>query len=158
MSKFFKNMSCDRAREKAMRYCSYQERCVLDLEKRFYAWNVKKENWDKIVDYLIKDDFLNEKRYVEAFVRGKFKMKKWGRNKIKIGLISKRVYDEKLFNTVFETEIEEEEYLSTLKGLIEKKLLLINEADDYKKREKLYRYMLGKGYESELILKNLSPT
>ena len=47
MSKFIKNMSYDRALEKAMRYCSYQERCVQDLEKRFYAWNVKKIDWDK---------------------------------------------------------------------------------------------------------------
>jgi regulatory protein len=155
MPKFFKNMSYDRAREKAMRYCSYQERCVLDLEKRFYAWNVKKEEWDKLLDYLIEEDFLNENRYIEAFVRGKFKMKKWGKNKIKMGLVVKRVYDEKQFNLAFEEEIEEEEYLNTIKTLIEKKALLIDEPDELKRRDKLYRFMLSKGYESELILKEL---
>jgi regulatory protein len=155
MSKFIKNMSYDRALEKAMRYCSYQERCVLDLEKRFYAWNVKKDEWDKILDYLMEDDFLNEKRYVEAFVRGKFKMKRWGKNKIKMGLMAKRVYKEEQFNTVFEGEIEEKEYLETLKDLIEKKAQLINEEDGFKRRDKIYRYMLGKGYESELVVENL---
>jgi len=156
MSKFLKNMSYDRALEKAMRYCSYQERCILDLEKRFYAWNVKKEEWDKIIDHLLKDDFLNESRYVEAFVRGKFKIKKWGKNKIKMGLIAKRVYDEKQFTNVFEEEIEEEDYLKTIKELIEKKALLINEPDELKGRDKLYRYMLGKGYESDLITRELN--
>ena len=151
-------MSYDRAREKAMRYCSYQERCVLDLEKRFYAWNVKKSEWDKILDYLIEEDFLNENRYVEAFVRGKFRIKKWGKNKIKMGLMTKRTYDEKLFDTVFEAEIEEEDYLKTIKDLIGKKTLLINEDDELKRRDKLYRYMLGKGYESELIVKELNVT
>lgn len=154
MSKFIKNMSYDRALEKAMRYCSYQERCVLDLEKRFYAWNVKKSDWDNILDYLINEDFLNEQRYVEAFVRGKFKIKKWGKNKLKMGLIAKRVYNEKQFNGVFDEEIEEEEYLKTISELIEKKTLLINEEDELKRRDKLYRFMLGKGYESDLILKH----
>ncbi|MBL4667880.1 MAG: RecX family transcriptional regulator [Flavobacteriales bacterium] len=148
-----KNMPYERALAKAMRYCSFQERCQLDLTNRFIAWDVKKENFDKLLDVLIADDFLNENRYVEAYVRGKFRIKKWGKNKIKMGLMVKRVYDEKLFNTVVETEILEEDYLKTLQTLIEKKSLLIIESDEFKKRDKLYRYMLGKGYESELVSK-----
>ena len=155
MSKFIKNMSYDRALEKAMRYCSYQERCVQDLEKRFYAWNVKKIDWDKILDYLIEEDFLNENRYVEAFVRGKFRIKKWGKNKIKMGLIAKRVFDEKQFIATVESEIEDKDYTKTMIDLIEKKGQLIKEEDKVKKRDKLYRYMMGKGYESELIAKEL---
>ena len=149
-------MSYERALAKAMRYCSFQERCQLDLTNRFIAWDVKKENFDKLLDVLIADDFLNENRYVEAYVRGKFRIKKWGKNKIKMGLMVKRVYDEKLFNTVVETEILEEDYLKTLQTLIEKKSLLIIESDEFKKRDKLYRYMLGKGYESELVSKELN--
>ncbi|MDG1476912.1 MAG: regulatory protein RecX [Vicingaceae bacterium] len=150
-----RNMSYDRALAKAMRYCSFQERCQLDLINRFIAWNVEKKNFDKILDVLIADDFLNEARYVEAFVRGKFKMKKWGKNKIKMGLISKRVYKESQFEQVFNEEIDEEEYLKTISELIEKKGHLIEETDEFKKRDKLYCYMLGKGYDSELILKEL---
>lgn len=156
MSKFYKNMSYDRALEKAMRYCSYQERCVLDLEKRFYAWNVEKSDWDKILDYLIEEDFLNENRYVEAFVRGKFRIKKWGKNKIKMGLMSKRVFNEQQFNSVVESEIGDEDYMKTMVDLIEKKGQLIKEDDGVKKRDKLYRYMMGKGYESGLIAKELN--
>ena len=156
MSKFLKNMPYDRALEKAMRYCSYQERCVLDLEKRFYAWNVKKSDWDKIIDNLIKEDFLNEIRYIEGFVRGKFRMKKWGKNKIKMGLMNKQVFDEKSFITVFDSEIIEEDYLQTMKYLIQQKLLLIENEEALKKRDKLYRYLLSKGYESELIISELN--
>lgn len=150
-----RNMSYDRALAKAMRYCSFQERCQFDLTNRFIAWNVKKEEFDKILDVLIEDDFLNEVRYVEAFVRGKFKMKKWGKNKIKMGLIAKRVYNESQFDQVFNEEIDKEEYLKTIVELIEKKSYLVDESDEFKKRDKLYRYMLGKGYESELVLKEL---
>jgi regulatory protein len=149
-------MSLDRARNKAMRYCSFQERCQLDLTNRFRAWNVEEKNWDIILDYLIGENFLNETRYVEDFVRGKFKMKKWGINKIKMGLIAKRAFNESQFDKVFKAEIEEEEYLKTISELIEKKNYLINEPDDFIKRDKLYRYMLSKGYESDLVLKKLN--
>lgn len=156
MSKFYKNTPYDSALEKAMRYCSYQERCQLDLTNRFMAWNVKKADWDKILDYLIKEDYLNENRYVEAFIRGKFRIKKWGKNKIKMGLINKRVFNEQLFTTIFEAEIEDQDYLCTIKELLEKKSLLISEEDGLKRRDKLYRYMLNKGYESDLISKELN--
>lgn len=149
-------MLYERALEKAMRYCSYQERCRLDLTNRFIAWNVKKTDWDRILNSLSKEDFLNEHRYVEAFVRGKFRMKKWGKNKIKMGLIAKQVYNEQLFNTVFESEIEEKEYLQVIRELLEKKSLLITEKDGLKKRDKLFRYLLSKGYESDLISKELA--
>ena len=156
MSKLYKNMSYERALEKAMRYCSYQERCQLDLTNRFTAWNVAKNEWDRILDHLIEENFLDENRYVEAFVRGKFKMKKWGKNKIKMGLMKKRVFNENLVNLVFESEIEEEDYLRTIKELIERKMNLISETDPIVKRDKVYRYMLSKGYESDLIAKELN--
>ena len=155
MKQYARNMSLDRAREKAMRYCSFQERCQLDITNRFIAWNVEKENWDKILDYLIEEDFLNESRYVEAFVRGKFIIKNWGKNKIKMGLMAKRVFDENQFNIVVAAEIEDEDYHQTINVLIEKKNLLITEEDDFKRKDKLYRYMLNKGYESELVVEAL---
>lgn len=147
-------MSYDRALEKAMRYCSYQERCLLDLEKRFVAWNVKKEDWDRIIDYLLEEDFLNEERYIEAYVRGKFNIKKWGKHKIVAGLMQKRISGSKV-TVALNSEIEEEDYLNTIKSLIERKILLLDEPDSLKLRDKLYRYLLSKGYESDLVVKEL---
>ncbi len=148
-------MSFDRALEKAMRYCSYQERCVQDLEKRFYAWNVKKSEWDKILDYLLEEDFLNETRFIEAYVRGKFLIKKWGRNRISMGLMQKHINGKKVLEA-FDSEIDEEVYLQTIRNLLEKKSQLINEPEKLKRRDKLYRYLMSKGYESDLIVKELN--
>lgn len=148
-------MSYDRALEKAMRYCSYKERCLQDMEKRFVAWNVKKQDWDKIIDYLIAENFLSEARYIEAYVRGKFFHKKWGKNKIVLGLMQKKISGSKV-DEVIKQEIEEEVYLNTIKELISKKSNLIDESDSLKKRDKLYRFMLSKGYESELVVKYLA--
>ena len=147
-------MSYDRALEKAMRYCSYQERCLQDMEKRFVAWNVKKQDWDKIIDQLIEENFLSETRYIEAYVRGKFNIKKWGKNKIVLGLMQKQIAGSKVDRAI-EQEIEQEIYLNTIKELIDKKSNLITEEDSLKKRDKLYRFMLSRGYESELVVKYL---
>lgn len=145
-------MSSEKALEKAKRYCSFQERCILDVENRFRAWNVKKEDWDALIDKLMQQNFLNEKRYIEAFVRGKFLMKKWGKIKIKAELNQKKIYGKEI-NEVIENEIEEDEYLKTIKQLIIKKKSLLNEKEKLKEKEKLYRYLLSKGYEQELIFK-----
>lgn len=68
----------------------YQERSLFDVEQRLEAWGLKKSRWDEVIDALLKDDFLNEERYIEAYVRGKFFSKKWGRNKIILGLKKKK--------------------------------------------------------------------
>ena len=88
-------------------------------------------------------------------MRGKFIIKNWGKNKIKMGLMAKRVFDENQFNIVVAAEIEDEDYHQTINVLIEKKNLLITEEDDFKRKDKLYRYMLNKGYESELVVEAL---
>lgn len=146
-------MSYDRAIEKAMRYCSFQERCILDVKNRLLAWNVKKEEWDKVIDKLLELDFLNEDRYVEDYVRGKFTMKKWGRNKIKAGLMQKRISGKKVTEEL--NSIDERQYESTIENLIEKKKNLLALKEGLELRDKLYRYMIGKGFESDLVLKCL---
>ena len=155
MPKLYQNMSFDSALEKAMRYCSYQERCRLDLENRFVAWNVKKNDFEPLIQRLIKEDFLNERRYIEAYVRGKFLIKKWGKNKIKMGLMAKKIFNEELVAKVFVSEIDENTYVSTIKELISKKNALLDDSDPLKKRDKIYRYLLNKGYESELVVTGL---
>lgn len=148
-------MSYERALAKAMRYCAYQERCEQDVRKRLIAWNVKTKEHEKIIETLLEQDFLNKSRYIEAYIRGKFKIKNWGKNKIKSGLINKNVYDNSVFNQMVIQEIPEEEYLLVLKRLIEKKRMQINGTDKLVAKDKLYKYLLNKGYEPDLILKHI---
>jgi len=73
-----------------------------------------------------------------------------------MGLYQKKILDERIINKIFNSEIEEEEYEATIKQLLEKKNELITEEDALKKRDKLYRYLISKGYESELIVKMMN--
>ena len=70
--------------------------------------------------------------------------------------MAKRVYNENLVAKAFDSEIDNEEYLNVLQDLIVQKSNLLEEADVLIKRDKLYRYLLNKGYESELVSKELT--
>ncbi|PKP51094.1 MAG: hypothetical protein CVT95_01650 [Bacteroidetes bacterium HGW-Bacteroidetes-12] len=155
MAQFFRNMSPERALEKAKWYCSFQERCKNHVQNRLTAWKVEQKHFDAIIETLEKEDFLNEKRFTEAYVRGKFLIKKWGKIKITSELYQLSI-DKRFINDAITTEIDEGDYLKTIKELIEKKIFLLKEIDETKKKEKLYRYLLSKGYESELIFKLLA--
>jgi regulatory protein len=154
MAQYFKNMQPEKALEKAKWYCSFQERCKQHVLNRLIVWNVEKKYFDDIIDKLIDDDFLNETRFAEAFVRGKFNIKNWGRVKITAQLyqlhINKKDIDVAL------AVIDEEEYFKTLNHLAEKKKEQLKEEQDSNERKaKIFRYLSSKGYESDLIYKLL---
>ncbi|MCB9359903.1 MAG: RecX family transcriptional regulator [Flavobacteriales bacterium] len=153
MQNRIKKIDYQKALEKAMRYCVYQERCILDVENRLLAWGLPKSDWDKLIDKLIEQDFLNENRYIEDYVRGKFLIKKWGRNKIKAGLLQKKIRGAEVEEKIM--SIDEAEYKKTINYLIEKKRVLLTQKDDLELRDKLYRYLLSKGFESEIIVEEL---
>ena len=148
-------ISYDKALEKAMRYCAYQERCLSEPKEKFYTWGVRVSDQKKVLNELLELDYLNEDRFVESFVRGKFNIKRWGRNKIRLELVKKGIDSSKI-NLVIQEEISDEEYEETISLLIDRKINLSTETDQIKKRDKIYRFLINKGYESELVSKALN--
>jgi regulatory protein len=130
-------------------WCAYQERSQQDARDKLYELGMWTEAVEEIISQLIQDNFLNEERFACSFARGKFSIKKWGRIKIKQELKQKRVGEYCLKKAM--KEIDETEYLNTLKKLIESKRLLIKESNKVKLKYKLLNYALSKGYESDLI-------
>ena len=68
---------------KVQSYCSYQERCQQEVRDKLYQWKLSDEKAELIIKQLIEDDFINDERFAINFARGKFRIKKWGRIKIK---------------------------------------------------------------------------
>lgn len=134
---------------KLQSWCAYQERCQHDVRNKLYEIGMWQEAVENIIVKLIEDNFLNEERFALAFARGKFNIKKWGRIKIKQELKQKRVSDYCLKKAL--QQIDETEYLATLKKLIESKRRLINEKSPIKLQYKLMNYALSKGYEKDLV-------
>lgn len=134
---------------KAEHYCAYQERSQQEIRNKLYEWGLWKNEVEEIISELIQTNFLNEERFTMAYVSGKFKMKKWGKMKIKQGLKLKGVTEKMILNAL--KTIDYDEYLETILVLANKKLPSIKENDAYKRKYKLTSYLMGKGFESNLI-------
>ncbi|MBE9602697.1 regulatory protein RecX [Pedobacter sp. MC2016-24] len=138
---------------KAEHYCAYQERSQQELRNKLYEWGQWSDDVEEIISELIQTNFLNEERFTQAYVSGKFKMKHWGKIKIRQGLKLKNVPDKMISNAL--KGIDYDEYLATILMLAEKKAGTIVEKDAYKKRYKLVSYLLGRGFENDSIIEVL---
>lgn len=145
-----KSFTVQEIQEKLASYCAYQDRCQWEVENKLREFNLIPEARDQILIYLIQNKFLNEERFAKSFARGKFYQKNWGKIKIRIEL-KKRKIPSKLIESSLR-EIDEEDYLKTLRHLFEKKKnSLISERESFKKKAKIRNYLLQKGFESEII-------
>ena len=137
------------ALEKASKYCAYQERCQWDMERKLHEWNVDAEIRDEVIARLIIEGFLSEERFAKAYTQGKINIKRWGRYKLRNELKAKQISDysiEKAFQ-----QIDDDIYLSNLRKLIEVKRHSMIGNSEFEIKMKLIRYLISKGYETELI-------
>lgn len=140
--------------EKLKHYCAYQERCHSEVRTKLLSLKVYGSELENIITALIDEDFLNEERFAQAYCRGKFYYKQWGRNKIIQSLKLKQVSDYCIKKGL--KEIDEEEYIQTLHSIItQKKQQFASEASIFVKKNKIFQYLYRKGYESSLINSSL---
>jgi regulatory protein len=135
-------------------WCAYQERCQQEVRDKLYAFGLRSTDVETIIAQLISDNYLNEERFARAYAGGKFRIKKWGRIKIKAGLKAKRVSDYCIRKGL--EEIEEREYRKTLQKLLNDKARLLAEKNRIRRKYKLLQFAFAKGYEQELIMDLLS--
>lgn len=137
------------AKQKIEAFCAYQERCDFEVRQKLFFWNLNLEDVDALIADLITHNFLNEERFAEAYVSGKFRIKKWGRIKIRQQLKLKKISAYSINKGML--IIEDDEYLKTAKELIESKSRQIKSKNHWDKINKLKRYLSSKGYETELV-------
>src|SRR5690606_37813600 len=144
-----KSYTVDEALKRMEHYCSYQERCHKEVIQKLRSMSMIPEAIDHIVVKLIHDDFLNEERYAKAFVSGKFRIKKWGKQRLTRELKQKDIG--KMLITLALQSISDHDYLETFHALAEKKAESIKETNVFKKRKNLADYLLYRGWESHLV-------
>jgi regulatory protein len=140
-------LSNDAILKKVLHYCAYQDRCTQEVSKKLATFDMPDSEKGKILKLLVDEGYLDDERYASTFVRSKIHLKKWGVNKIRMGLKLKGISDEIINNSLSEIdpEIYREELIKVLKA---KK---INETDPYKRKAKLAQYAIQKGYEPSLV-------
>lgn len=145
-----KEYTDNEARYKAESYCSIAERCIFDVQLKLQQWGMSPQVIDSIIEYLVENNFINEQRYVKAFVHEKFHFNHWGRIKIQQSLRMKR-----LPCTLIEEAMEiidEADYMSSLVVMLQKKRKEIKASNDYERSGKLIRFALSRGYEMSDIV------
>ena len=134
-------------------YCAYQERCYKEVEEKLFSYAATVSEKEAVLTHLIEQNYINEERFAQSFVRGKHNYKFWGKNRIinelKYRNISSRIIEIAL------KEIPETTYLSNFHALAEKNWENSTERKGPKKNKKFVDFLLRKGYETHLIFEKL---
>jgi len=144
-----KYFSIEEIKRKLERYCVYQDRCHKEIETKLREFVLIKEAKNQIILHLMEHDFVNEERFSKSFARGKFNIKKWGKQRIVRELKLRDVSPYNIKTAL--KEIDEEVYIDTVFEITEKRNRLLKESDIYKRKKKLSDFLMRKGYEFDLI-------
>ncbi|TLP72919.1 regulatory protein RecX [Maribacter sp. ACAM166] len=153
MTEKTKGYTVQEATKKIENYCVYQDRCHKEVISKLRGMGMIPLAIDTIIGQLIQDRFLNEERFSKSFARGKFNIKKWGKNRIVNELKYRNISRYNITSAL--KEIDPNEYLNTLDILANKRLQQLSEPNIQKRKKKLADYLLYRGWESHLVYEKL---
>lgn len=136
-------------KQKIQHYCAIRDRCQSQVIKKLKDYGANTHQLEDILKELVQHDFLNEERFARTFCSGKFKINKWGKQKIAYEL-SKLKVPQKIIE-IGMSEVNQSEYISRIAELSEKKYKLVKDSNSYIRKKKVVNYLVGKGYETNLV-------
>lgn len=139
--------------QRASKFCAYRERCTFEVKEKLKSLGANYNTQEKIIALLQEGNYLDDKRFAEIYARGKHRNNKWGKEKIKNGL-----YQKKIETSIIETaldSLDEALYTETLSYLIAQKIARTKADSDFELRKKIADYLIGKGYEVNLVWEKL---
>jgi regulatory protein len=143
------SLSPEQALQKLRHYCAYQERCHSEVKEKLFDLGIRMKEHDAIIATLIEENYLNEERFAIAFAGGKYRIKHWGRVKIKYELKQRQVSDYCIRKAL--KQIDEDEYLQKLLTLATDRYASLKKEQYFTRKKKTIDYLLRHGYEQSLI-------
>jgi regulatory protein len=134
---------------KARALCASKEYCISEVHDKLLSWGTDVNDCARIIELLEKDNFINEVRYANGFVKDKFNFNKWGKVKISAHLRAKNISGETIKEAL--DSIDNETYKQTLVNLLSVHRRSVKAKNQYDLKAKLLRYGLSKGFESSLL-------
>jgi len=131
------------------KYCSHGERCLFDVRQKLQAEQLPKAEEQRIIERLLQEKFVDEKRFSRSFVHDKFRLNHWGRVKIAYELKSRGIPPEVAIEAI--EAIDEDEYHTVLADLLKKKKRSVDGRSPQEIYQKLVRFASSRGFESELV-------
>lgn len=134
---------------KAQRFCVYRERCISEVKSKLNLLNVPENMVNDYIEDLQEDKFIDEKRFATAYTNDKFKLNNWGKIKIRQHL---KVYgiDNALISFALKN-IDETAYKKSIKKLMVNYKPKTKGLHELQKKQKIYNYLFGKGFEPEYV-------
>ena len=135
---------------KATALCSQSEHCKAQIMEKLSLWGVSVQDAYNIMDYLVKEKYIDNKRFARAYCHDKFCYNHWGRIKIRQMLRHLRLSDEEIEEGM--QTINDEDYLEALNDVLRAKDRTLCEKDIYHRKAKLVRHLLSRGFETDFAL------
>jgi regulatory protein len=149
-----KTYTVEEALIKLQKYCSYQDRCHKEVAQKLKEMQMISQASEQIILKLIEGNFLNEERFAMAYVRGKFRIKNWGKRRL-VSELKQRQISKYIINKAL-NQISEDDYKATFETLAERKATSILGSSKLKKKKKLADYLLYRGWESHLVYEKVN--
>ncbi|MDP3580850.1 MAG: regulatory protein RecX [Ignavibacteria bacterium] len=142
-----------KARDSAFRFLGLRLHSTSELKLKLQKKKHQQEIIEKVLTYLAEKNYLNDEEFAKQFVAERIKRKKVGIGKLTAELMKKGIKRELIKENLL--DIDQEKYLENATEIAQKKLLQIRkkETEERKISAKLYSFLAGKGYESDLIRK-----
>lgn len=129
--------------------CAQAEHCQWEMLEKMRRWEVPEEAQARVMQRLVKERYVDDERYAQAFVKDKIRYNKWGRRKVDQALWQKHI-DEDIRKRVLD-EVDDDEYLKVLRPLLKQKRKSTKANSDYELNQKLMRFALGRGFTFDII-------
>lgn len=147
-------ISSAKALDRLETLCARSEQCTFDLRRKLYRWGVGQGDANRIIASLERNRFVDDARFARAYVLEKVRCSRWGRVKVRVGLMAKRIGRD-IIDEAIEEEIDEREYRANLLEIMRAKRRTVEDADSYEGKTRLFRYGISRGYESAEVVKVL---
>ena len=146
-----KQVSPEQALARLEQLCVRSEHCTGELRSKLRNWRIMPDDAETVIYSLKRRRFVDDERFTRAFVRDKYKLGHWGRQKIRMALRAKGIPAE-MIDEAFD-EIDPEEYEASLAYVVKAKARTICDEDPYMRRQKILRAVVARGFETSLAIK-----
>lgn len=149
VQKIRRDKTPEQALASLMRLCAKAERSSGDALRLMRGWGVADADARRVLDRLIADRFIDDRRYAEAFVREKMSLSGWGRYKIGAALRAKGIPQALVTEAMAQTD--GTDMGERLTEILLRRMRTLKAAAPFDARAKLMRYALSQGYDYETV-------
>ncbi|WP_234573363.1 regulatory protein RecX [Rhodohalobacter sp. 614A] len=142
-------------RDACFRYLSRRDHSSFELKQKVGKKGFKTSDIEQVIQNLSDSGYLDDETFAAKFVEEKTELNQWGPKKIKSHLYKKGI-DRKIIDKVLTHKTDDLQLQQICVDLVMKrKRHFLRENDDYKRKQKIYRYLAGRGFSGSVIKKSL---